>query len=145
MLKPKGREMRDFIGAKLVLLVGDKMVTLLRDDRSDIPWPGHWDLPGGGREGDETPEECVLRETWEETALRLAPEDLVWKHWFASPTTEGQFGVWFAARVAPEMAEKIVLGDEGQAVELVAPEAWFSRDKLVPHFVPRVKAALAHL
>ena len=58
-----------FLGAKLALLVGDRIVTILRDDIPTIPWPGHWDLPGGGREGDETPETCVLRELEEELAI----------------------------------------------------------------------------
>ena len=51
-----------FLGAKLAILVGDRIITILRDDIPTIPWPGHWDLPGGAREGAETPEETVLRE-----------------------------------------------------------------------------------
>ena len=51
-----------FHGAKLVLTCGDGLLLLLRDDIPTIQWPGHWDLPGGGREGDETPEACALRE-----------------------------------------------------------------------------------
>ena len=51
-----------FLGAKLAILVHDRVVTILRDDIPTIPWPGCWDLPGGAREGVETPEETVLRE-----------------------------------------------------------------------------------
>ena len=35
---------------------------LLVYKRGDIPFPSLWDFPGGGREGEETPEECVQRE-----------------------------------------------------------------------------------
>ncbi|WP_366141375.1 hypothetical protein [uncultured Shimia sp.] len=38
----------DFHGAKLALFVRSRLVTILRDDKPDIPWPAHWDLPGGG-------------------------------------------------------------------------------------------------
>ena len=56
-------EHKGFYGDKLVLIVGDKLAVILRDDKPSIPSPNHWDMPGGGREGCETPLECVLRET----------------------------------------------------------------------------------
>ena len=73
----------EFSGAKLALFLGQELLVILRDDRPDIPYPGHWDLPGGGREGDETPQACVLRETQEEVGLKLTENDLGW-----SPLTE---------------------------------------------------------
>ena len=35
--------------------------------------PGWWLVPGGGTEGDETPEECCIREAEEETGLIVRP------------------------------------------------------------------------
>ena len=52
----------DFVGAKAALFCGGRLLTHLRDDRPGLPWPAMWDLPGGGREGAETPEQCLLRE-----------------------------------------------------------------------------------
>lgn len=40
-----------FHGAKLALLVGDRLVSILRDKDVATPYPDMWDLPGGGREG----------------------------------------------------------------------------------------------
>ena len=54
-----------FEGAKIALYLGDRLVVIQRDDRPDIPFPGFWDLPGGGREAGETPFECVRRECGE--------------------------------------------------------------------------------
>ena len=68
-----------FSGAKIALILGDQLVTYLRDDHAHIPFPGHWDLPGGGREGEESPEACVLRETEEEFGLRLPESRIIWK------------------------------------------------------------------
>ena len=51
-----------FVGCKLALIHGPLILTYLRDDRPGLPWAGLWDLSGGGREGQETPEACVLRE-----------------------------------------------------------------------------------
>ncbi|MFF0201872.1 NUDIX domain-containing protein [Streptomyces sp. NPDC005017] len=46
-----------------------EVVLQLRDDKAGIGWPGHWSLPGGGREADETPLETILRELLEETGI----------------------------------------------------------------------------
>lgn len=35
---------------------------------------GQWMIPGGGLEGDETPEDCCVRETAEETGLTVTPK-----------------------------------------------------------------------
>lgn len=37
----------------------------------------HWDLPKGGIDAGESPVDAALRETWEETGLRLAADALV--------------------------------------------------------------------
>ena len=52
-------EISDFTGCKIALFCGDKLLTILRDDKASIPWPNMWELPGGGREGDE-----VLLSAW---------------------------------------------------------------------------------
>ncbi|MDN5568889.1 MAG: NUDIX domain-containing protein, partial [Paracoccus sp. (in: a-proteobacteria)] len=75
--------MSDFNGTKLLLTSGPQMLVYLRDDRPDLPFPAHWDLPGGGREGNETPIACALRELDEEFSLLLPPEALR-GHAFAS-------------------------------------------------------------
>ena len=59
-------EISDFTGCKIALFCGDSLLTILRDDKASIPWPNMWELPGGGREGDESPFECVAREVYEE-------------------------------------------------------------------------------
>lgn len=43
----------------------------LRDNKSWIPFPNHWDLIGGHVEEGETPEEAVKREYMEELGLEL--------------------------------------------------------------------------
>jgi 8-oxo-dGTP diphosphatase len=53
----------NFHGAKLALFGGDQLAIILRDDDPDMVSPNHLHFPGGGREGDEAPLACALRET----------------------------------------------------------------------------------
>lgn len=39
----------DFTGCKIALFCGDKVLTILRDDKDDIPCSNMWELPGGGK------------------------------------------------------------------------------------------------
>jgi ADP-ribose pyrophosphatase len=91
----------DFLGAKLALFLGDQLLVIRRDDRADIPFPNHLDLPGGGREGAETPEACVLRETREEVGLILTKDALVWGRSYVRPRGTAWF---FAAHLEAESA-----------------------------------------
>ncbi|HGG04973.1 MAG TPA: NUDIX domain-containing protein [Aliiroseovarius sp.] len=126
--------MQKFTGTKLVLMIGDKLVTILRDDIKGINWPGHWDLPGGGREGDESPEQCVLRELREELGLALSEADLIWKMEVPSVTKPGRRAFYFAARLPAGTDRGIVFGDEGQEWRLVPPDWFIAHPMAVPHF-----------
>lgn len=127
-------------GAKLMLFVGDKLVVVLRDQRSDIPWPGYWDFPGGGREGDESPVSCVLRETLEEVGLTVAPQQLTWARRFQR---QDHFTWFYAARLGADVAQQIVLGDEGQRWTLMSAHTYLKHPRGIPHFQSRLAQYLA--
>ena len=50
---------------------------LLIQHREHASGRSYWLLPGGGREGDETPEQCLRREVNEETHLTITVERLL--------------------------------------------------------------------
>lgn len=130
-----------FSGAKLALFLGSDLLVILRDDRPDIPFPGHWDLPGGGREGQETPETCILRETREEVGLQLHPSDLVWAKSYQRP--HGR--VWFFAAHLPASARAgVTFGSEGQGWRLVSPADYCADSLAVPYFVEQLCGYLEH-
>ncbi|GHF08510.1 NUDIX domain-containing protein [Aliiroseovarius zhejiangensis] len=137
--------MHEFIGAKLVLLVGGRVATILRDDLVGIQFPGMWDFPGGGRDKGETPEQCVLRETQEELSLTLTPDDLIWRTELDSPSVPGTTSWWFAAALPAHRANDISLGDEGQCWALMTPDDWLAHPLAIAHFKPRLRAALKGL
>lgn len=128
-----------FLGAKLAILVHDRIVTILRDDIPTIPWPGHWDIPGGAREAGETPEETVLRELKEELNLTLPVNRLIHK---AQGIRKGR-DVWFFAAEWPEFDEgAVTFGGEGETWKL-APISWFLNEAhAVPHQKDNLRAYL---
>nr|WP_114293081.1 NUDIX hydrolase [Pseudosulfitobacter sp. DSM 107133] len=124
-----------FAGAKLALFIGARLAVIRRDDIADIPWPDYLDLPGGGREGRESPLACALRETQEELGLTVPPDAVVWGKRFV----ESDGNKWFFAAHLPETDEaKIVLGDEGQSWQLMAPQMFIAHPKAVPQFQARL-------
>ena len=128
----------EFVGAKAALFCGSGVLTCLRDDRPDLRWPGLWDLPGGGREADETPEDCLLRELWEEFGLTLSPDRLLWRRVFPSILDAARDSVFFGGRVTEEEIASIRFGDEGQGWELMPVAAFLGHDRAVPEMQRRV-------
>ena len=124
-----------FHGAKLAILVGDHVVSILRDDIEGLQHAGHWDLPGGAREDGETPETCVLRELHEELGLTLDASNL--DHGFQCKAEDGTS--WFFVSNQPDFdPSNVVFGNEGQGWKLV-PVDWFLTKALA---VPILQARL---
>lgn len=132
------RDFSDFDGAKVAILKGSRVVTILRDDTDDIPFPNIWDLPGGGRESGESPQLCVLRELREELSLTLEPAQLTWKKRYAEGR-QGERVTWFFVAELPELDEgRLRLGDEGQAWRMIETERFLRMENAVPHLKVRL-------
>lgn len=125
----------EFTGAKLALFLGHDLLVIQRDDKPDIPFPNHWDLPGGGRETGETPAQCALRETYEEVGLRLQETDLIWAKEYQR--TSGK--MWFFVSHQPaKMVDQICFGNEGQGWKLMTSAEYCKHPMAVPHFVAQL-------
>ncbi len=135
----------DFVGCKLVLVDGPDLLTYLRDDRPGLPWAGMWDLPGGGREGEETPEACVLREFEEEFGLRFGPERLLWRRAWPSMMDAARASVFFAGRITAAGVAAIRFGDEGQSWRMMPLAEFLAEPRAIPEMQRRVRAALGEL
>lgn len=129
----------NFSGAKIALLCEGQLLTYLRDDKPTIPWPGMWDLPGGGREDDETPLETAQRETLEEFSLTLDPAWVVSTRVYPGQGMNG-LDTWFlVAEVPSGTFDQIVFGDEGQRWQVVPVEAFLRMDGAVVHLQQRLR------
>ena len=132
-------EISDFTGSKIALICGDKVLTILRDDKDDIPCPNMWELPGGGREGDESPFECVAREVYEELGIHLNEDCLLWSKVYTSMLFTDKQSVFLVGQLSQEQFDNITFGDEGQSYQLVNVEEFLSSSQVVPQLQERLK------
>ena len=89
-----------------LVVFNKKLLLLQRDDAIGIKDPGRWQLPGGGVEEGETPDEAMKRELQEEIGiipqtLRFLATPYPGTHVYHAPLTE-------------EEATKIKKGNEGK-------------------------------
>lgn len=127
-----------FAGAKLAAVLGDALLVYRRDDRPDIPFPGLLDLPGGGREGSESPAACALRELAEEFGISI-PADRIHYHQsylLGDGVTVSHF---LAVTLTEAEVAAVRFGDEGQDWALL-PIADYIADA---DAVPRLRDWLA--
>ena len=129
----------DFTGCKIALICDGQILTILCDDKPTIPWPNLWELPGGGREEDETPFGCVAREVYEELNIQLSKDDVIWSWIYPSMLDENKKSVFLVGKLTQEQFESIIFGDEGQGYKLVSFEEFLTSDRVVPQLQERVR------
>ncbi len=134
--------MTDFVGAKAALIWQGHILTYLRDDKPGLPWPGLWDLPGGGREGDESAEQCLFREVFEEFGLTLTPAHLTWRGLVSAMGDPTQQAWFFAGTLTTAETESIQFGNEGQCWRLMPLDDWLAHPMAITALQSRTKQAL---
>lgn len=123
--------MKDFHGVKIALLWDGKVVTYLRDNKPGLTWAGLWDLPGGGRENNETPDECVIREVQEEFGFTLDPSKIVWRKTYPSMQLPDQNAVFMVARIDQSDIGNITFGGEGECWKLMTIDEYLKLSSAV--------------
>ena len=109
-----------FQGVKVALINNGKVLTVLRDNISNIPYPNMWDLAGGGRENEESPYETMRREVSEELNIDISESNVVWVKHYESVTKPGKKSVFMVADISDHQIESIKFGEEGQRYKMVS-------------------------
>lgn len=133
----------DFTGVKVALLVEQSILVILRDNNPAIPWPNMWELTGGGREGQETPLECLRREVWEELGLVLKEESIIWSRIYPSMLDKDRSAVFVVAQISQGQYQEIDFGDEGQEFKLMPIEDFIKAEGIIPQLQERFKDYLS--
>lgn len=131
-----------FAGAKLAALIDGHILTYRRDVTPGLRWPGRIDLPGGGREGDESPAACALRELHEEFGLALPESRLWWARAFPAMDAPGQNGWFLALTLTRAEVAAIRFGDEGHSPQLLGIPAFLDADDAIPALQQRLKLVI---
>lgn len=123
--------MTNFHGVKIALFFNNHAVTILRDNKPNIDFPGLWDFPGGGRENNETPEACMIREVQEELTLEVKYQDIIWKKQYASMSYQGQESYFMAATITQQQIDSIKFGNEGRKWKLMSFDEILEHPKFI--------------
>ena len=99
----------DWAGA--LICNNDKILMILRDNDPSILNPNSWQLPGGGIEEGETPEEAMKRELQEEVCF--VPKDI---HFLESFKDGKNTAYIYWVFVTDDEIKNFHLGDEGQEI-----------------------------
>lgn len=122
---------QEFTGCKLAYIFNGQLLVYKRDNFAHIPFPDLWDFPGGGREGNETPEECVLRELKEEFGISLSESRLVFKKKVPDYLNTGN-SFFFVAEGLQTEIDAVVFGSEGQCWQLMDVDVYLSHPQAIP-------------
>lgn len=135
--------MTDFTGAKAAIMYDGKLLTYLRDNKPNLQFANTWDFPGGGREDQETPFECLARETNEEFGITITEDLVIWKKVYPAMLKPDEQAYFFVVEITKELHDAIVFGDEGQYWKLMSVEEFMERDDVIPFLKGRLDDYLA--
>lgn len=116
----------DFSAAKGLVFIGDKIIAYRRDEKTNVH-PLKIDLPGGGREEDESPFDTFKREAKEEFGIIVEKEDIHFSSTYPSGTNPDRESYFIVAKPLTLNAADIVFGDEGLEWFLMTPEEFIAR------------------
>lgn len=131
--------MTDFIGVKIALINNDQLLMIQRDNKPGLRYAGLWDFPGGGREDNETPEECVIREVNEELAIRLTPDQITYQKVYTAMHDPKLNAYFMVAEIPDKDIEHIVFGDEGQGWKMFSLDEFMNSNEVVEPLKGRLK------
>lgn len=129
----------EFSGAKIALLHDNHLISILRDDIPTIPFPNTWDLPGGGREENETPFECLQREVFEELGISISKESIDWAKKYPGLINPSQTSVFMVGSISQEQINAIIFGDEGQTYKLMPIEEFLVNNQVYGSMQTRLR------
>lgn len=115
-----------FNGAKGIVLLEDKMLVYRRDNKTNYE-PLHIDLPGGGREENESPFATFKREVKEEFGLDISREEIVFSCTIPSIMTPEKISFFIVAQARKVKSEDVIFGSEGLEWFLMTPEEFINR------------------
>lgn len=136
--------MTDFSGVKAALLLDDNQLLIIqRDNKPGLRFAGLWDFPGGSREDNETPFECVAREVEEELDIKLIESEIIWRKTHPAMHDPNLTAYFMVVKITQDDIDSIKFGDEGQGWKLVSIDEFMNSKDVVEPLKGRLQGYLA--
>lgn len=129
-----------FSGTKIALLCDGRVLAYLRDAKAEIPFPNRWDLPGGGREGCESPIACAIREVMEEFGLELEERRIHSLERHRSVLPQGLDNYFCVAELVQTEIDNVRFAYEGQCWTMMPIADFLRHESAVPHLQERLRS-----
>ena len=142
MIHPDTFKKVDFSGAKGIIFLGDKILVYRRDNKTRN-FPLCIDLPGGGREGDESPFDTLRREVMEEFGIKITINEIVSSFRQDSNVNPGTKAFFFVVKILDIETKDIVFGNEGTEWMLMTTDEFIHRSDGIKGQQKRVEKCLA--
>jgi 8-oxo-dGTP diphosphatase len=126
MIDPDTFKIVDFAGAKGLVFIGDKILAFRRDTNTNH-FPLCIDLPGGGRDGEETPFQTFKREVKEELNVDVTENDIHFSACVRSTLSPDKMSYFIVTKPPATKISEIALSDEGVEWMLMTPEEYIER------------------
>jgi len=91
-----------------------------------------------GREGEESPVPCAIREVEEEFAISLDPRSIRWLRQYPSPTKSGKDRHFLVAEATSEQIAAVSFGSEGECWKMMPIKDFLHHPRAVPDLKRRL-------
>jgi len=118
---------RNFHGVKGLVFINEKFIVYRRDNNTKN-FPFYIDLPGGGKENDESAFETFKRETKEEFGIDINKDDIIYAKQYVSAMDSTKESYFIVVKTKNIKEEEIIFGDEGIEYFLLTPEEYLKLD-----------------
>jgi 8-oxo-dGTP diphosphatase len=133
---------RNFHGAKGLVFINEQILVYRRDGRTNN-LPFHIDLPGGGREQDESPFETFRREVREEFGINIKSEDIVYSKQYMSVVDPAMEAYFLVAKPLGVTLNDVTPSDEVPEPIIMDIKEYLTLTDAIPRHVDRVKEYLS--
>ena len=128
----------NFHGAKGLIFIDGKILVYRRDGRTSS-FPFCIDLPGGGREPNESPFETFRREVKEEFSVTLESHDIVYSKKYASVIDSSMEAYFLVAKPSNVRRQDVVPSYEVPKPMFMDIEEYLTTTDAIPRYVEKVK------
>lgn len=132
----------EFNGARGIVFLEGMMLVYRRDNKTTSS-PLCIDLPGGGRERDESPFDTFKREVEEEFGINIEENEIEFSCTIPSIMEPNKKSYFIVARTLRFKPEDIIFGNEGTEWMLMTPEEFIKRPDGIERLQKRVEKYLA--